>query len=332
MKIHAFCIAKNEADILRETLISALHWCDHIYVLDNGSDDGSWELVNDLAKQHSQIVPYKQDNTPFTNGLRADIFNEFRSNAAAGDWWCQLDADEIYIDDPSIFLSKIEDRYQTVWTASFNYFFTDEDAVLYRKDPAKYLEIPVQQRLRYYLNHHGELRFFRHNDDIVWARTQHYGTVPEALFYLASAYPVRIWLKHYQYRSPEQIERRLLTRRSAIEANLFQHETTGNWRAAVAHTRTAEYKGPMRYFNTSLYDPRPEFPGARWEERVVPAASLDYDAFDRRYIVNERLMPKFPLRRSARSRLKAAVPAPIRAPVGRVLRQTLGVLGWLRPI
>src|ERR1700756_1456169 len=94
LKIHGLCLVKNEADILPETLTSALHWCDHIYVFDNGSNDGSWELVKELSRQHLQIVPYKQDNVPYTNGLRAAIFSAFQSNASSQDWWCALDADE----------------------------------------------------------------------------------------------------------------------------------------------------------------------------------------------------------------------------------------------
>lgn len=66
-------MVKNEADVLRESLISALHWCDHIYIFDNGSTDGSRELVKELADQYSQIVPFKQDGVLYTNGLRADI-------------------------------------------------------------------------------------------------------------------------------------------------------------------------------------------------------------------------------------------------------------------
>jgi glycosyltransferase involved in cell wall biosynthesis len=87
MKIHALSIVKNEADIVQDTLISAVHRCDQIYVFDNGSNDGTWELVKELAKQHPQIVPYRQDDASYCEGLRADIFHAFRSNAGPRDWW-----------------------------------------------------------------------------------------------------------------------------------------------------------------------------------------------------------------------------------------------------
>lgn len=318
MKIHGLCLVKNEADVLQETLLSALHWCDHIYVFDNGSNDGTWELVKDIAKQHLQIVPYKQDDVLYSNGLRADIFNAFRSNAGPQDWWCALDADEFYIDDPRIFLTKISNRFQTVWSASLNYYFTDHDVNSCEQDPIKFLETPVQQRLRYYFNNWGELRFFRHTDDIVWTRNQ--GGFPPAMF-AAHAYPVRIWLKHYQYRSPEQIERRLHTRRPAMKASTgFWHEAKPNWSTAFATKRDAP---------VDFEDARPEFAGSRWEERIVPAASLNYDSFDRRYIVNDSLMPEFPIRLH-RSRLREVIPQSIRGSLGRLRRLLLQQLSQSR--
>lgn len=320
MKIHGLCLVKNEVDILQETLLAALPWCDHIYVFDNGSNDGTWELVNKLAQRHQQIVPYKQDSILYTNTLRADIFNAFRANAGPQDWWCGLDADEFYIDDPRLFLTKVADGFRTVWSASLNYYFTDEDAILYRKDPVKFLETPIQQRLRYYRNNWGELRFFRYSDDIVWTSDQ-LGGYPGTMF-VAPAYPVRIWLKHYQYRSPEQIERRLRTRRPAIQARTgFWHEGKADWSSTVA----AKNDAPLDFDNSD-----PEFAVSRWEERIVPAASLDYDAFDRRYVVNEDLMPEFPIR-LRHSRLKAMIPQPIRARLGRLRRQMLPMLGQPQP-
>jgi hypothetical protein len=319
MKIHGLCVVKNEADILKETLTSALLWCDYIYVFDNGSDDGSWQLVNELADNHPQIVPYKQDDVLYTSGLRADIFSAFRSYAGPQDWWCGLDADEFYIDDPRIFLTKVPKHFQTVWSASLNYYFTEQDAISYRRDPEKFLQTPIQKRFRYYMSNWGELRFFRHHDDIAWTRSQ--GGFPPAMF-TAPAYPTRIWLKHYQYRSPEQIERRLRTRRPAIERRAgFWHEFTPNWSTAIATKRDA----PLDFENA-----RPEFAGTCWEERIVPAASLDYDAFDRRYVVDESLMPEFPIR-MRRSRLKEIIPEPVRIPLGRLRRRILVAFERLQP-
>lgn len=96
----------------------------------------------------------------------------------------------------------------------------------------------------------------------------------------------------------------------------FLHEVTPNWSGAIATKRDA----PLDFENA-----RPEFAGACWEERIVSAASLDYDAFDRRYVVNESLMPEFPVR-LRRSRLKEMIPEPIRLPLGRLQRLLLGKL------
>jgi glycosyltransferase involved in cell wall biosynthesis len=315
MKIHAMCLVKNEADVLQETLTSAVSWSDYIYVFDNGSDDGTWELVQELAKQHSQIVPYKQDDVLYTNGLLADIFNAYRSNAGPRDWWCRLDGDEFYIDDPRIFLAKIPPQFQTVMAAIFCYYFTDKDAILYRQDPVSYLKLPVERRLRYYQNDWAVPRFFRHSDDIVWTRD---GGFPEG-----PAYPVWIWMKHYQYRSPDQIERRLRTRRRAIEADTgFRHEALANWSAAVVAAPN---------ISPDFESAQPEFAGTRWEERIFPADSLNYDQLDRRYVVNEGRMSQFSIP-PPYSGLRAVIPTPIRAPLGRLRRQALSLLGRPQPI
>jgi hypothetical protein len=102
----------------------------------------------------------------------------------------------------------------------------------------------------------------------------------------------------------------------------FLHEVTPNWSTTIATKRNT----PLDF-----KDAGPAFAVSRWEERIVPAASLDYDAFDHRYIVNESLMPEFPLRLPRSQRLKQMIPEPIRARLGRLRRHLQHVLGQVQP-
>jgi hypothetical protein len=282
MKIHGMCIVKDEADVIAECLTAAAEWCDHIYIFDNGSSDETWAIAQELAARLPSVVAWKTDPAPFSDGLRAEIFHQFRAGSRPGDWWCRLDADEFYIDDPRVFLRKVPEDLDVVWTASFSYYFTDKDAELYKEDPSRYADdVPVEERLRYYVNHWGEPRFFRYRDQLQWTQG---GGFPDGVD-TAPAYPVRIWLKHFPYRSPQQISKRLAARSESLARGVFEHEAIADWGNAVGAVRTTR----------ALMDKTGvEFATLRWEDRVVPSASLDYDAHDQRLAVNESLMPKLP--------------------------------------
>jgi glycosyltransferase involved in cell wall biosynthesis len=47
-KIHCIALCKNEADVIGVCLQEAVKWADYIYVYDNGSSDGTWEIVKKL--------------------------------------------------------------------------------------------------------------------------------------------------------------------------------------------------------------------------------------------------------------------------------------------
>jgi hypothetical protein len=293
VSIHGMCIVKDEADVVVECLTEAARWCDHIYVFDNGSTDGTWELVQQLAEDLPEVVAWKTDGAPFSDGLRAQIFDEFRNRSRPGDWWARVDADEFYVDDPRVFLRKVPAEYRVVWTASFSYYFTDRDAELYAVEPERYADdIPVEHKLRYYVNHWSEPRFFRFRDDIRWSGGGGFPT-----FVVTSpGYPVRIWVKHFPYRSPQQIAKRLQARHAGIARGVFEHEAVADWGAAVGAVRTS--RSMMQRTGT-------EFATLRWQDRVVPASALDYDAHDRRLAVNESIMPRIP-RRTTRVTATAA--------------------------
>jgi len=229
MKIFGLCLVKNEADIVEETLPKALHWCNQIFVFDTGSTDRTWELILNLNTKYPNIVPYKKESRAFRDELRSEIFNHYRNFAKNGDWWCRLDADETYIDDPKLFLRGLKKNDQVVYSLSHQYYFTEKELTSYQADKKKFLATEVEKRLRHYCCNHSEIRFFKHRNRLKWQG----GSWPRHLGLVAGK---RIRLKHLQYRSPEQIELRLKTRKTAIEQGYkifssYDHET--HWREKI---------------------------------------------------------------------------------------------------
>ena len=272
MKIHSICVVKNEADIIEQTIKAAINWSDFIYVFDNGSIDGTWEKVLELAKTYQQVIFYKQDDCTYHNGLRQEVFQHFQDQSSEGDWWCQLDADEIYIDNPRIFLAKIPEKFQTVWAASFQYYFTERDLEKYELEPAFYTDdIPIEQKCRYYLNNWSEARFFKYDKDLIWDINRRWP-------YTGAVYPVRVRLKHYPHRSPQQIQNRIKLRLQARAkgSKSFRHE--------------AEFETSNNSSKSTL-----QLTGNEWREKIARAAELNYDAGDNKYLLREDLMPKLPL-------------------------------------
>jgi glycosyltransferase involved in cell wall biosynthesis len=261
MKIHCMTLVKNEADIIGETLKKAQLWSDYIYVFDNGSDDGTWEIIHKLSCESDKIIPFKRSNSLYKRSLRRQIFIN-------------------YLHNPRIFLSKIPTHYKAVWSAHFQYYFTEKDIKgCMGKDDHYDNSLPIEKRLRYYLNNSSELRFFRYDKKIVWDERCDFP-------YLGAIYPVRIWLKHYQYRSPIQILKRVNDRRIVAEkGSSFKHEKDNEW-----HKKRKLYDSKLRdEFKEYKLD-------ERLKNRIVNSALLDFDNFDSKYILRENLMPKLPSR------------------------------------
>ena len=206
MRIHALCVVKNEADIIQYTLTQAAQWATNIFVLDNGSTDGTWEIVQHLGKDEKKIVPWKQCYEPFYKGIRRELYNQFKDIAKPGDWWChRLDADEIYESYPGEFLKKVPKYYDYVAKKSIDYVLTHEDLSAINFESNSFEE--VISRIRHVLPYAWiEKRFFRHKSNAVWKEDD------EVIQLAGMVCPKTIPVRHYQYRSPQQIQRRLDTR------------------------------------------------------------------------------------------------------------------------
>jgi hypothetical protein len=236
MKLHGICLVKNEDDFVAMSLRHHLQWFDAIYVYDNGSMDRTWEIVSAMAREEPRIVPYKTEDRDFRDGLRADVFNHYRDRAAAGDWWCRLDADEIYLDSPREFLPRVRSCYQVVWSIAYQYYLIADDVAKWASREGQELE-NLGDLPRWYRGNASEPRFFRHRSRLEWrgsdAWPRHMGLVA----------PERIRLRHYQYRSPQQIQKRLATRQEATRRGYltFGHGAASDWRDKVADKATCIY-------------------------------------------------------------------------------------------
>ena len=205
MKIFAISVVKNEADIIAENLLAAAQWADKIFVLDNGSTDRTWEIVQSLASDI--IMPYKQDFSPFHDGIRAQVFNAYRHLATSGDWWCyRLDADEFYADCPRTFLATVPKRHHFVAGAAIIFTLTKQDHE--QGTPPTSIE-----HMRYHNKRTwSEARFLRHRPGMLWAE---HAPCPKHMGILHSR---RIKIKHYPFRSFEQAQQRVAVRRAARAA------------------------------------------------------------------------------------------------------------------
>lgn len=231
MKIFGICLVKDEADIIEYCLSEASKWAHQIFVYDNGSSDDTWEIVNRLSQSNPVIVPYKKEALPFRDELRAKVFNHYRHLASDGDWWCfRLDSDEFYIDDPREFLANVPKRYHVVAKASYDYRLTFEDVEEFTfKDqcPHDALQLQYYNPLLY-----TEKRFFRYRPRLEWRHDRSFPTLMGIL------QPEFIKVKHFQYRSPKQIQARLDKKKTATQNGyLFftKHDYQDDWRELLEH-------------------------------------------------------------------------------------------------
>lgn len=228
MKIFSVLTTNNEADILRDCLLSAIEWSDRVYVFDTGSTDSTPDVLKELSEEYEQIVYYKSEFRDYDFLLsNNEVFSHYFGESTPGDWWCLLSTDEFFADNVRPFLSRVPSVFDCVWDLRLNFYFTEIDYERFKKEFRSEVrkDTPSMHRfyrtLRYYKADYSEPRFFRHNSY----------TNQKTLFIPSNfkcAWFDRIINFHYQYRYPAQITRRVLDRQSIYSDSehlrVFQHE------------------------------------------------------------------------------------------------------------
>jgi hypothetical protein len=276
MKIYCVCIAKNEDDVLGEVIEAAAQWADGIFIADHQSTDRTVDVIASLVRKHPNVVDAGRLTGPFSDAMRATVFNRVGGISVPGDWWCRLDADEFYLDDPRRFLAEAPVDVDTVWSSHFQFYFTDRDFETYQADPRAFKATAVRERLRYYRNNSSEIRLVKHTRPFVWHNQWPY--------LRCSAWRKRIRIAHYQYRSPLQIAKRLQARRLVAQhtgGRVFGHELP-TVESAVGSAEELSMAVDPTHLRRELFI-----------ERIVPASGLDHSV-DGRLVEREEELLKLP--------------------------------------
>jgi glycosyltransferase involved in cell wall biosynthesis len=233
-RIHGICLVKNEDDIIAQSLAYAAQFCNRIYVIDTGSTDQTWTIVNDLARRNGNIVPFEQTREPYGDWLRARVFNEMHNRLPEDDWWLILDADEFLVADPRAAVEiAVKQGADVVATWQIQFYFTERDLEAWTRGEDS-REAPIFSRRRYYQINWQEPRLFRNRPQRRWD-TNASIKLPDGPHRVSSHRPLN---RHYQFRDPEQMKKRLALR---YGHTLFPHVRSPEWRNQIRDSRTLNF-------------------------------------------------------------------------------------------
>jgi len=95
--------AKNEADIIAETITDAMRHVDRLMIADDGSTDGTWEIVK-LAQKFwpDKIEHIQQKPDRYDKGQRQALLDVVRQRYRPDDTWVQVIEADIFLLDTDV--------------------------------------------------------------------------------------------------------------------------------------------------------------------------------------------------------------------------------------
>jgi hypothetical protein len=231
-------LLRDEQDIIVQNLTHLLTWIDNLYILDLGSTDGTWDIVQDFAARDKRIVPFKRSPIIYTDNLRSYIFSHFRDRFDPGDWILKIDADEFYHVTPPDFVSqRLRPLETAVWLQWYFFRLSRREVADYdsgKVDVMADRQRAIEDRRRYYkVSMYSEPRMFRYRRAMQWPQKVSF---PFNAGYVARQ---RIPIRHYPHRDPLQMQARfrLRAKMMSLKAHAGAHWKLDDWRAEIVDER-----------------------------------------------------------------------------------------------
>ncbi len=226
VKLYGIGTAKNEDDVIGDSIEHALEHCDKVIYIDNDSSDTTWEVITAKAAEHpDRVIAFGKLAIPYVEGIREVIYNAYNDELDSTDWWMKLDADEFIETDPRPVIAAATaagDNVVRAWHAQF--YFTDRDLAAWDRGEED-TSLAVTERRRYYRTNWRQVHLWQNMPGQPWLDTTR--SIPEQTTKIHSQAVIN---RHYQYRDPDQITKRLAIRFGKSE---FPHVGSAEWNSVV---------------------------------------------------------------------------------------------------
>jgi glycosyltransferase involved in cell wall biosynthesis len=162
-------------------------------VIDNGSEDGTVEILNEFDER---VILLGRFHHEFREGLKSIPFNWANTSRVypRADWWCVMDADEIYYENPRQFLSKVPPQFGRVCTNTVEFIGLQDGMQPFKPESYSHY-MPLNW---------SESRFYRNVKSLKWSNYKDNG--PSGI---GATYHSRIKVLHFPFRSISQIKKRM---------------------------------------------------------------------------------------------------------------------------
>lgn len=226
--IFAVSMVKDEADVVEGTLRHMAEEVDHLIVADNGSTDGTRDLLSDLARDLPLTVVDDPDPAYYQSAKMTALAD--KAHAEGARWIVPFDADELwYASDRlrTVLADQPEDR-TVAWATLYNHLCTAVD----ERDPDPFRSMVWRQR------DPGPLPkvAIRWEPGCVIEQGNHGAQHPRGVVGVPA-----LSIRHFPARSVEQFTRKSLNGAKAYAAADLPEDMGAHWRS---YGRLAEDGGP----------------------------------------------------------------------------------------